>query len=105
MPAIPLPADDVKAVAAYIHSVQATMRGQGSPPAGTEVQPDILVGDAKAGEAVLQGELQRLSFAHRRLCRALAGGTPIRCSCRTRGSPEADAGAAACRPARRTGAR
>ena len=51
MPAIQLSADDVKAVAAYVHSVQATMRGQGSPPPGTEVQPDILVGDARAGEA------------------------------------------------------
>lgn len=51
MPAIALSADDVKAVAAYVHSVQATMRGQGSPPPGTEVPPDILVGDAKAGEA------------------------------------------------------
>ena len=51
MPPIPLSADDVKAVAAYIHSVHATMRGQGSPPPGTEVPPDILVGDAKAGEA------------------------------------------------------
>lgn len=51
MPPIALSADDVKAVAAYVHSVQATMRGQGSPPPGTEVPPDILVGDAKAGEA------------------------------------------------------
>ncbi len=51
MPAIAISADDVKAVAAYIHSVQATMRGQGSPPPGTEKPPDILVGDAKAGEA------------------------------------------------------
>ena len=51
MPAIPLSGDDVKAVSAYVHSVQATMRGQGSPPPGTEVQPNILVGDAKAGEA------------------------------------------------------
>ena len=51
MPAISLSADDVKAVAVYIHSVQATMRGQGSPPPGTEKQPDILVGDARAGEA------------------------------------------------------
>ena len=41
MPPIALPADDVRAVAAYIHSVQATMRGQGSPPPGTEVQPDM----------------------------------------------------------------
>ena len=51
MPPIALSADDVKAVAAYVHSVQATMRGQGSPPPGTEVPPDILVGDARAGEA------------------------------------------------------
>ena len=51
MPPIALSADDVKAVAAYIHSVHATMRGQGSPPPGTEVTPDILVGDATAGEA------------------------------------------------------
>ena len=51
MPAIPLPADDVRAVAAYIHSVHAAMRGQGSPPAGPLVALDILVGDAQAGAA------------------------------------------------------
>jgi cytochrome c oxidase cbb3-type subunit 3 len=50
MPAIPLPPDDVKAVAAYVHSVQATMRGQGSPPPGAPVTLDILVGDAAAGQ-------------------------------------------------------
>jgi len=51
MPAIPLPPDDVKAVAAYIHSVHATMRGQGSPPAGPNVELNVLVGDAVAGQA------------------------------------------------------
>lgn len=51
MPAIPLPPEDQKAVAAYIHSVHATMRGQGSPPAGGPVELNILVGDARAGEA------------------------------------------------------
>ena len=51
MPAIPLPPDDQRAVAAYIHSVHATMRGQGSPPAGPPVELNILVGDAKAGQA------------------------------------------------------
>jgi cytochrome c oxidase cbb3-type subunit 3 len=51
MPAIALPPDDQRAVAAYIHSVHATMRGQGSPPAGPPVALNILVGDAKAGEA------------------------------------------------------
>jgi len=43
--------DDVRALAAYIHSVQATMRGQGSPPPGTETVLNIVVGDAVAGEA------------------------------------------------------
>jgi cytochrome c oxidase cbb3-type subunit 3 len=51
MPAIPLPPEDQRAVAAYIHSVHATMRGQGSPPSGPPVELNILVGDATAGEA------------------------------------------------------
>ena len=51
MPALPLPEEDVKAVAEFIHSVAFTMRGQGSPPPGEEVELNIVVGDAKAGEA------------------------------------------------------
>ena len=44
--------DDVKAIAEYIHSVAATMRGQGNPPPGSEpVVLNILVGDATAGKA------------------------------------------------------
>ncbi len=50
MPALPLAEEDVKAIAEYIHSVAATMRGQGSPPPGEEVELNILVGDAVAGE-------------------------------------------------------
>ena len=50
MPAIPLPPEDQRAIAAYIHSVHATMRGQGSPPAGPAAELNILVGDARAGE-------------------------------------------------------
>jgi cytochrome c oxidase cbb3-type subunit 3 len=50
MPPLNLPADDVKAVAAYIHSVAATSRGQGSPPASAPVELNILVGDAAAGK-------------------------------------------------------
>jgi cytochrome c oxidase cbb3-type subunit 3 len=43
--------DDVKAIAEYIHSVAATMRGQGNPPPGSEpVVLNILVGDANAGK-------------------------------------------------------
>jgi cytochrome c oxidase cbb3-type subunit III len=51
MPPLPLPPDDIKAIAAYIRSVLATARGQGAPPAGPPVELNIVVGDAKAGEA------------------------------------------------------
>jgi len=51
MPPIQMTPDDVKAVAAYVHSVQATMRGQGSPPPGAAVELKVLVGDATAGQA------------------------------------------------------
>jgi cytochrome c oxidase cbb3-type subunit III len=50
MPPLNMSTDDVKAVAAYIHSVAATSRGQGSPPAGPAVELNILVGDAAAGK-------------------------------------------------------
>ena len=51
MPPLPLPEDDVKAIAEYVHSVAATMQRQGGPPPGQELELNILVGDAKAGEA------------------------------------------------------
>jgi cytochrome c oxidase cbb3-type subunit 3 len=56
MPALPLPDADVIAVAEYIHSVAFTMRGQGSPPAGEDVELNIVVGDAKAGEAYFKAK-------------------------------------------------
>ena len=42
--------DDVKALAAYIHSVLALAPGQGAPPPGPPVELKVLVGDAAAGE-------------------------------------------------------
>ena len=56
MPPLPLPDDDIKAVAEYIHSVAATMRGQGSPPAGSEVALNVVVGDAAAGKAFFEAK-------------------------------------------------
>lgn len=52
-PAITLVSADSVAIAEYIHSVHATMGGQGSPPGRnpTNVELNVLVGDAKAGEA------------------------------------------------------
>jgi cytochrome c oxidase cbb3-type subunit III len=52
MPPFPnLSDDDVKAVAEFIHSVTARTRGQGAPPEGDPLTLNIVVGDAKAGEA------------------------------------------------------
>lgn len=55
-PVINLPADDTHAIAEYLHSVQATMGPQGSPPGRNPVglTYNVLVGDAKAGEATFQ---------------------------------------------------
>jgi len=50
MPPIGLNDADSQAVAAYVRSVLATARGQGAPPPGTEVELDVLVGDAAAGQ-------------------------------------------------------
>lgn len=43
-------ADDLKALAAYIHSILALAPGQGAPPPGPAVELKVLVGDAAAGE-------------------------------------------------------
>jgi cytochrome c oxidase cbb3-type subunit 3 len=42
---------DVKAMATYLHHLQAQGSNQGGPPPGEEVPLDILVGDARAGAA------------------------------------------------------
>ena len=51
MPPIRVSADDARAIAEYIHSVTATMRGQGNPPPGPPPVLNVVVGDAAAGEA------------------------------------------------------
>jgi cytochrome c oxidase cbb3-type subunit 3 len=51
MPKFSLAADDVRAIAEYLHSVAATMQGQGGPPRGTPAVLNVLVGDAAAGQA------------------------------------------------------
>ncbi len=48
---LPIPEPDIKAIAAYLHSLQASGSNQGGPPPGPPVELDVLVGDAKAGEA------------------------------------------------------
>jgi cytochrome c oxidase cbb3-type subunit 3 len=50
MKAIDLSADDIKAVAVYIHDIVRTARGQGAPPSAGVPVTNILVGDAAAGK-------------------------------------------------------
>jgi cytochrome c oxidase cbb3-type subunit 3 len=45
-----LSGDDMKALAAYIHSILALAPGQGAPPPGPPRELKVLVGDAAAGE-------------------------------------------------------
>ena len=51
MPPIPMSDEDVAAVAAFLHSLQAAARPQGAPPEASTPPPDALVGNAAAGEA------------------------------------------------------
>ena len=50
MPAINMTADDMKATATFIHNVVGTSRGQGAPPDSGVPPPNILIGDAAAGQ-------------------------------------------------------
>ena len=56
MPAIDISANDVRAIAEYIHSILATARGQGSPPPGPPVTLNVLVGDPTAGRAYFEAK-------------------------------------------------
>lgn len=49
MPPMPIPPDDIKAIAAFVHDLQSKGSNQGGPPPGEEVALNIVVGDAKAG--------------------------------------------------------
>jgi cytochrome c oxidase cbb3-type subunit III len=54
MVAMALPDDQIAAVVAYLHSLTAQIGGQGNPPPGPPVELDILVGDARRGQAYFQ---------------------------------------------------
>ena len=101
MPPLNLPIDDVKAVAAYIHSVAATARGQGAPPAGAPVELNIVVGDAAAGKAYFTAGVPAAtrprvtSPASRLACRSRSSSR----TCGWEAAPADEAGAAARLPA------
>ena len=46
-----MPDPDIRAVIAFVHDLQSKISNQGDPPPGAEAELDIVVGDAKAGEA------------------------------------------------------
>ena len=47
---LPIPDPDIKAIASYLHHLQAQGSNQGGPPPGPPVELNILLGDASAGE-------------------------------------------------------
>lgn len=47
---MPVPDEDIKAIATYLHHLQSQGSNQGGPPPGPPVELDILVGNPKAGE-------------------------------------------------------
>ena len=51
MPPSPLPDPDIRAVIAFVHDLHSKIGGQGDPPKSEDVELDIVVGDARAGEA------------------------------------------------------
>lgn len=54
MPPFNLSDRDIESLAEYLHAIQATMRGQGNPPEGPELELDVLVGDPVAGKAYFE---------------------------------------------------
>ena len=105
MPPLPLPEEDVKAIAAYIHSVAATMAGQGGPPPGPPVELNIVVGDAAAGQKYFaancaschspSGDLQGLASRYpspMQLQNTWVSGMPAFGGGRGRGGPPANTG-------------
>jgi len=56
MPPLPLPQADIEAVAEYIHSVVASAQPQGAPPAGANVELNLLVGNAKKGSRYFEAQ-------------------------------------------------
>jgi cytochrome c oxidase cbb3-type subunit 3 len=55
MPALPLVADDLKAVAEYIHSIVFTAQPQGAPPAA-KVELNLLVGNVRTGKSYFDAQ-------------------------------------------------
>jgi cytochrome c oxidase cbb3-type subunit 3 len=67
MPPIRVTPEDARALAEYIHSVTATMRGQGNPPLGPPPELKVLVGDAAAGETYFKTQCGSCHSATRSL--------------------------------------
>jgi cytochrome c oxidase cbb3-type subunit 3 len=56
MPPLPIPDDDVRAVAEYIHAVLATSGRQGGPPGTAAPAPNVVIGEPAAGEKYFQAK-------------------------------------------------
>ena len=80
MPKFTLTDDQIADVAAFVH----TFRAAGYDESRLK-PPSIVVGDAKAGESVLQGEVRVVPFGDRRSARPRDEDRRIRGCCSRRG--------------------
>ncbi len=85
MPPIPVTPDDARAIAEYIHSVAATMRGREIRPPGAPVVLNVLVGDAAARSGVFQREVRTCHSVTGDLQRHRLADVRIQWRCRTTG--------------------
>ena len=70
MPPTPVTPDDARAIAEYIHSVAATMRGQGNPPAGHAGGFERAGRRSRGRSGVLQQRSARRAIRQRAICAA-----------------------------------
>ena len=99
MPPLPLPEPDVKAIAAYIHSVAAKARGTGRTAARPSRRAQHRRRRRRARGRRTSPRTARAAIRRPATCRDWRRAFPSRCSCRTPGS-RAVAGGAARRPRR-----
>ena len=85
MPPLPIPDDDVRAVAEYIHAVLATSGRQGGPPGIAAPPPTSSSANRPQARSTSRRSAAR-AIRRPAICRASPPGSPMRKRCRRHGS-------------------
>ena len=94
MPPIPMPDEDIKAVAEYLHSLQAAGRPQGAPPVSEAPLPERARRRRRGRREIFRRQVQHLSLADGRSARHRDARARRPDACRPAGSPGPPAAAA-----------